>query len=196
MFKLERENKYYIETFTGKKFRPFSPSVNDMDLIDMVHATSLEPRYGGHTKHAWSVAQHLLAIIALLRFRGYSSYMLLLVGSHDFEEAYLKDMPKPVKMFMPEYEAAGIVIRDMIWHEYFGLRKPTEEELRVFEEVDKELLYYEAIALNINKTNWVSYVPPEWDYEFTERPAIEVEMELFKEIENLHIEVMGKTSGL
>jgi len=182
---MERDHKAYIETFTGKKFWPLQPLASEIDLIDMVHAVSLECRYGGHVKHMWSVGQHLLAVLQYLRMGRHSTYIQFLGVTHDLEEGYLKDIPKPIKDCMPEFERAGKVLQDMIWHEYFGIRKPTEQELAILKRADREVLYCEAHYLEVNKTRWIPHYTA-FDYEFEERMTSEVKKELLMEIKQLH----------
>lgn len=184
-----RNPEDYIETYTGVKFYPLQPKANEINIIDMVHASSGESRYGAHTEITWSVAQHSLAVCQSLKDWGYDSYVQFLGLTHDFEESYLKDIPKPIKEQFPEYKAAGKFLQDMIWHEFFGIRKPTAEELSILKAADEEILYYEAIALDINKTKWVKFKAPIGIYGFEERPRKEVKLELMEKLKELMIEL-------
>lgn len=38
----------WMQTYTGKKFHPTSPTVDEIDIVDIAHALSLICRYGGH----------------------------------------------------------------------------------------------------------------------------------------------------
>jgi len=81
----------WIQTFTGRKFFPLSPRIEDVCLDDIAHALSMICRYGGHSREFYSVAQHCCLVsdwIPEFKLEG-----LL----HDASEAYLGDMVRPVK---------------------------------------------------------------------------------------------------
>jgi hypothetical protein len=59
------------------------------------------------------------------------------------------------------------MLQDMIWHQYFGIRKPTDREMQILKEADREILYCEAYYLDINKTAWIPH-HKSFDYEFEE----------------------------
>lgn len=82
----------YLVTYTGKKFFPFDVQARDIDILDIAHALSNMCRFGGHTNKFYSVAQHSVLVSLILpdelKLRG-----LL----HDASEAYLVDVPRPLK---------------------------------------------------------------------------------------------------
>src|SRR5262245_14523978 len=56
-----RKRASWIQTYTGRKFYPFAPFINDIDPEDIAHALSLQCRWNGHIKAVgsfYSVAQH------------------------------------------------------------------------------------------------------------------------------------------
>lgn len=82
----------YITTIHGKKIDLISPSPSDIDIYDIAHALSMVCRFGGHTRHHYSVAQHSVYVSKLV------PPSLALVGLlHDAAEAYLGDMVSPLK---------------------------------------------------------------------------------------------------
>jgi uncharacterized protein len=184
---IQRDPRNYIETYTGIKFYPLQPLAHEINIIDMVHAASGELRFGAHTEISWSLAQHSLSVWQLMRDWGHDTYMQFLALTHDFEESYLKDIPSPIKVKFLDYKAAGKFLQNMIWHEYFGIRKPTAEELIILKSADEEILHYEALALDINKTKWARFDCLITKYSFIERPRNEVKAELLaKLIELIH----------
>src|ERR1700724_2684254 len=79
------------QTFTGRRFYPLSPRVEDVCIEDIAHALSNICRYGGHCREFYSVAQHCNMV---------SDWMpeFKLEGLlHDSPEAYIGDMVRPVK---------------------------------------------------------------------------------------------------
>lgn len=120
-----------IRTFTGKYVNVFNPDPNTIDIIDIAHALSNIPRFGGHLRYFYSVAQHSLAcyIKAKEEFK-------LEALMHDAAEAYLLDMPKPIKERMPEYQKVEKDLQRVICNK-FGLPFPKSIEV---EKIDKFML--------------------------------------------------------
>ena len=85
----------YIETFTGKHFYSLDPSVEMVELEDIAHALSNICRFNGHTNVFYSVAEHSVHASMLVP-RKFAQEALL----HDAAEAFLLDVPRPLKQFM------------------------------------------------------------------------------------------------
>ena len=95
-----------IKTFTGKLVDPMAMTPDDVDIVDIAHALSNECRYAGHCEKFFSVAAHSLNVArdVWLQTQDIESTFIALL--HDASEAYLKDMPTPVKWRMKNYIAA------------------------------------------------------------------------------------------
>jgi 5'-deoxynucleotidase YfbR-like HD superfamily hydrolase len=105
-----RTKDNFIRTYSGRKFWPLDPRVEDIDIQDIAHALSLVCRWTGHTYCFYSVAEHSLRVSLLAqqlilkanRSRNTSvitcAREVALWGLlHDASEAYLCDMPSPLK---------------------------------------------------------------------------------------------------
>ena len=87
----------WIETFTGKRMYFLEPTPDMIDIVDIAHALSHVCRFGGHVTHFYSVAEHSLAVSKLAENK--------LEGLlHDASEAYLVDIPKPIKAYLSNYK--------------------------------------------------------------------------------------------
>lgn len=88
----------HLRTYMGKNLDVFNPDPSQIDIMDIAHALSNQCRWGGHTRMFYSVAQHSIAVanrlVPSLRVQG-----LL----HDAAEAYLVDLPRPIKKNISEY---------------------------------------------------------------------------------------------
>jgi hypothetical protein len=155
----------YIETYTGVKFYPLDPRAEDVDVADMTHAISHLCRFGGHCSVFYSVGQHSLLTAQYLRDQGASAFVQFLGLTHDFTEAYVVDMPSPLKRQLPEYIAVENAIESVIW-ESFGLRTPTDEEYAEVKAADVFAVNLEARLLNVNKTEWASDIGEWYPYIF------------------------------
>ena len=91
------------------------PRAEDVDICDIAHHLSMQCRYGGAVEHFYSTAQHccLLAEYAE-KHRDASALDCLQVLMHDAAEAYLVDIPRPIKQHMPEYRAWDHAITDTV----------------------------------------------------------------------------------
>ena len=47
--------KDYIHTYSGKKFCPLDPKIEDIDINDISHALSLMTRANGHYKYFYYI---------------------------------------------------------------------------------------------------------------------------------------------
>lgn len=133
----------WIQTFTKKKFYPLEPEMKDICIADIAHSLSMQCRFIGHTRFFYSVAQHSVLMVNRY-FPGnddLSRYALL----HDAAEAYLSDLPRPLK-YLPEFEfyrTAEKRLQKMIFKK-FGLER--EEEPEEIKKADKEILKEEAMS--------------------------------------------------
>ena len=91
-----------IQTYTGIGFDPINPDPELIKIEDIAHALSNQCRFSGHARSFYSVAQHSAhcAEIACLASNAPLARAMLL---HDASEAYLLDMPRPLKKAFPQY---------------------------------------------------------------------------------------------
>lgn len=88
----------WIQTFTGRKFYPLDPRPEEIFVEDIAHALARQCRFAGHVKRFYSVAEHSFYVMMFAPDE-YKKWGLL----HDAAEAYLVDLPQPIKKFMPDY---------------------------------------------------------------------------------------------
>lgn len=82
----------WLQTFTGKAFFPQDPQPQEITIEDIAHALSHQCRFGGHTREFYSVAQHSVLVARNVPVQD-ALWGLL----HDASEAYLVDLPTPIK---------------------------------------------------------------------------------------------------
>jgi 5'-deoxynucleotidase YfbR-like HD superfamily hydrolase len=88
----------WMQTHTGKRFTPLNPRAEDIDIEDIAHALSNMCRFGGHTREFYSVAQHSVLASELV-----PEHLQLAALMHDASEAYLVDVPRPIKRHLTNY---------------------------------------------------------------------------------------------
>jgi hypothetical protein len=130
----------WVATFTGKKLKPFDPSQAEIDIKDIAHSLSMMCRFNGHCSRFYSVAEHSILLSTLVS-KPAAFYGLM----HDAAEAYLSDIPKPIKMRLPD----AINIEDTIMKqicEKFNI--PVNDDIITeVKEADLRMLETERIAL-------------------------------------------------
>ena len=84
----------WMQTFTGRQFWPIDPRPEEISIVDIAHSLSNQCRYAGHCKSFYSVAQHSVMVSYLCEPQN-ALWGLL----HDAAEAYLVDLPRPVKRY-------------------------------------------------------------------------------------------------
>lgn len=113
----------WIQTYTGKKFFPLAPRPDNIDIRDIAHSLSLQCRFNGHCQSFYSVADHSVRVAAVL------PPPLQLAGLlHDAAEAYVGDLPRPVKQQLPTFaDAEDSLLKAIFTH--FGLPWPVPVEV-------------------------------------------------------------------
>jgi 5'-deoxynucleotidase YfbR-like HD superfamily hydrolase len=76
---------------------PLNMRMHDIDIEDIALALSNICRYTGHVARLYSVAEHSVKVSARLQESGYGPAVQLAGLLHDAAEAYLSDVPKPIK---------------------------------------------------------------------------------------------------
>jgi len=139
----------YLYTYTGKKFNVLEPACSNICLRDIAHSLSMLCRFNGHCKQFYSVAQHSLDTAKLIKKQGFPVRTQLYGLLHDAAEAFVCDMPKPVKELIPQYKRIENEIQAVIW-DTFHIPRPTAEENAVVKKADEVLLAYEIRLLMYN----------------------------------------------
>lgn len=110
----------WILTHTNRQFDVLNPRVEDVSIIDIAHSLAMQCRFNGHSEDFYSVAEHCYYVSYLVPQEHALQGLL-----HDASEAYLCDIPSPIKR-TDEFSAYRILeaqVQDVIFRA-FGV--PTE----------------------------------------------------------------------
>jgi 5'-deoxynucleotidase YfbR-like HD superfamily hydrolase len=140
-----------IRTFTGLYIDVNNPRPDMFNIVDIAHALSMQPRFGGHLYREYSVAQHSIECALICE----PSHMFAAL-MHDASEAYLCDIPSPIKKLIPDYRK----LEDKLMYaisEKFRFRYPLSAQVH---EADQYMLELEWSAFVRGKGS-IQYIESE-----------------------------------
>jgi uncharacterized protein len=142
----------YLQTVSGRWVNPFEPDPDQLDPGDIARALANQCRFGGHCRVFYSVAQHSVIVSQLVEERGGDAEESFAALMHDAAEAYLGDMPHPLKHRSPlgaAFKAAEDHLERAI-RDRFRI-KPDVPEIK---RADRALLATERRAFSAETWHW------------------------------------------
>lgn len=146
----------WIQTFSGGTFNPIQPKVEEVNIVDIAHALSYQCRYAGHTTRFYSVAEHSLYVSYNVPAQWALEALL-----HDASEAYLVDIPRPIKPFLANYYALEQGVMNAIGQAFNLSRDPACWQ--AVKEVDTRILADEkaqVMSPAYHPGEWQGMLPP------------------------------------
>lgn len=141
----------WLQVASGTVFYPLDPRAEEIHIEDIAHALSMQCRYTGHVARFYSVAEHSVHVSRAVPPE-YALWGLL----HDASEAYLVDIPRPLKRFMPQYHEWEAALMRVIC-ERFGL--PIDMPASV-KDIDNRMLATEkAVLMGPCEREWMDTGP-------------------------------------
>lgn len=134
----------YIQTFTGRSISYTHLESNDYDIADIAVALSRTCRYSGHCKRFYSVAEHSVYLSLIVPEADALAALM-----HDATEAYMCDIPAPLKSMLPDYQAIELRMLASIFAQ-LGSQYPLPN---IVKEMDTQLLRWEAKQLLADSGN-------------------------------------------
>lgn len=144
----------WLQTFSGGRFFPLDPRPEEVSLPDIAHALAHLCRFGGHCLTFYSVAQHSVLVSHYV-----APHLAAQALLHDAAEAYLVDVPRPIKLALPDYRRMEKQIQAVIYRS-FGL---PERECGAIKRADDRVLAQEHRDL-------MARSPWDWSRLSDERP--------------------------
>lgn len=140
----------WIQTHTGVEFYPLDPRPEDIRIEDIAHSLSLQCRFAGHCREFYSVAEHCVRVSREVP-REVALWGLL----HDAAEAYLVDLPRPLKRF----SEMGRLYKEVeerlltVVCERFGLPLPEPDIVK----------HFDTVLLMTEKRDLMCAAPKPWE---------------------------------
>ncbi|WP_436346137.1 hypothetical protein [Natronorubrum sp. FCH18a] len=130
-----------IDTRTGGTITPLAADPDDVSLADIAHALANLTRFTGHGAAFYSVARHAVHVSHEVEARGGSPDAIRWGLLHDATEAYLADVPAPVKQSLPGYTRAEAELATVV-REAFDIALSSADE-RLVDAADGDVGRYE-----------------------------------------------------
>jgi hypothetical protein len=132
----------WLEMVSGQPFWPLDPRPADIHIADIAVALSNLCRFNGHVEELYSVAEHSVRVAEYVERQLYSDRwhhpqpkrVMLAALLHDASEAYLVDVPRPVKRQMPTYVEAERRVEACV-REAFNLIEDHGELIKLADDV-------------------------------------------------------------
>jgi len=150
------EKDSWIQTYSGRRFCPTNPDPESIVIQDIAHALSMQCRFSGHTKDFYSVAQHSVGVSYLCNEED-ALWGLL----HDASEAYLVDIPSPLKTsgeFNPYLKFEKNMMEAVCKRFKLSLEEP------------KSVKRADKIMLGLEANKLMSPLRDDWNYKFESAP--------------------------
>ncbi len=142
---------HWITTFTGKKFHYLNPHPDEICIEDIAHALALTCRFGGHCREFYSVAEHSYRVSMIVDKEDKLAALL-----HDAHEAYLHDVPRPIKHDIIGYSEIANIVQYAIQSKFhINIRCPYHLKL-----ADDTLLSTEARDIMPTTQDWATLPTP------------------------------------
>lgn len=106
---------HFTTTSTGRRFHFLEPRHEDIDLQDIAYSLAHKFRWGCHAKPNISVGQHSVMVAGMLLRKHFNTTVVLQGLMHDAAEAYLGDIPTPLKAHLPDYQAIELICEAAIF---------------------------------------------------------------------------------
>ena len=119
----------WILTHSGRHVELTNPDPEEIDIVDIAVGLSRECRFTGQCRGFYSVAQH-----SVLASRIVSEEFALEALLHDATEAFIKDLPSPLKGLLPEYSRIEGILERVIRRK-FGLSEEMSAPVRTADRI-------------------------------------------------------------
>jgi len=136
----------WLLTASGTHFDLVDPQPDMVNVLDIAQGLANECRYTGQCRWFYSVAQHATLASQIVPAEHALEALL-----HDAAEAYIKDIPRPLKLLLPDYREIERRV-DTVIRLAFGLPDRMSDRVK---EADTIMLATERRDLMIeDDTEW------------------------------------------
>ena len=142
-----------IRTFTGIYVNVFEPTPEMFCIEDIAHSLSQQCRFSGHLPQFYSVAEHSILCAGYVKYDSKLGALL-----HDATEAYMLDIPSPIKKRLKDYKEIENKLMECIAFT-FGFEYPLSKDIKKVDEIILKTEWNELMLNNNNKNCFACYSP-------------------------------------
>ena len=147
-------NVFKVEMASGEFMDPANPNPSKIHLSDIFQALSGEHRFNNQTSRPYTVLEHTINCVQLAALRGATTQQMIEVFTHDFEEAYTRDLSTPFKHVVPQF----VEIAER-WSEAIDVRFGIIRANAAYtKEIDRDMLVLEGNILMPSKAIGYSHL--------------------------------------
>jgi uncharacterized protein len=150
----------HFRTWTGQMVDLFDPDPETICIEDIAHSLSNQCRFGGHTPKFYSVAQHSVLCSIIVQEEHQLAALM-----HDASEAYLIDVPRPLKKALVNYHDMENRMMKVISDKY-GFQFPLQPPVI---KADENMLQHEWCSFMSSGSNRNIIVFDFWSPEHSKR---------------------------
>jgi hypothetical protein len=114
-----------IHLLEGRSFDFLNPDNSNYTIEDVARGLSRQPRFAGHSTVPYYVAQHAWLVSYVV-----PEHLALAGLCHDNSEAFLLDIPKPLKVLLPGYIELEHKVEESMFRR-IGLEFPMDKEIKI-----------------------------------------------------------------
>lgn len=118
-----------IRTFSGIYIDVLNPTEEMINIEDIAHSLSNQCRFGGHLPEFYSVAQHCMFCSEISLDTNKLAALM-----HDASEAYLIDVPRPVKNNLSNYKEIEDNLMKLISKKY-KFQYPFHKDIKIVDDI-------------------------------------------------------------
>jgi hypothetical protein len=137
-----------ILTADGNYFDFERPDPNHVTIKSVARGLANTCRFAGQCARFYSVAEHSVLLSKMVSIRGNHIERIGLL--HDAAEAFILDMPKPLKEMLPDYKAVESRVEEVVFSK-FGFSNPLPA---IIKDADRRMLATEQSQIMFNTDDW------------------------------------------
>lgn len=143
----------FLQTFSGHLISVQRPDPAMIDFVDIITALTKQCRFNGHCKRFYSVAEHTVRGVKLAqKLFPENKQLAKSFFLHDFTEAYVGDVIRPIKKHLPEFKEIEKGFHKSIL-KAFGMAEKDFDEANVHL-IDNYMAVWEKRDLLPDKIYW------------------------------------------